>query len=78
MYLQVCSEEDVKNALELTKEKFGKLHHVVNCAGIGVAFKTYNFKKKIPHTLEDFTKTISVSKFEVLYSKRTNTNGSGN
>ena len=32
-------------ALNNTKEKFGKLNVTVNCAGIGVAFKTYNFNK---------------------------------
>lgn len=60
-YFQVSSEEDVKNALDAVKEKFGKLNNVVNCAGIGVAFKTYNFKKNMPHSLEDFTKVLMVS-----------------
>ncbi|CAG9816262.1 unnamed protein product, partial [Phaedon cochleariae] len=59
--VNVTSEEDVKNALSLTKEKFGKLNSVVNCAGIGVAFKTYNFRKKSPHSLEDFTKVLMVN-----------------
>lgn len=49
-------------ALDLTKEKFGKLDNIINCAGIGVAFKTYNFKKKLPHDLEDFSKVINVKK----------------
>lgn len=29
--------------------------------GIGVAFKTYNFNKKVPHKLEDFTKVLMVN-----------------
>lgn len=29
--------------------------------GIGVAFKTYNFNKNLPHKLEDFTKVIMVN-----------------
>lgn len=33
----------------------------MNCAGIGVAYKTYNFKKDLPHSLEDFTKVITVN-----------------
>ncbi|XP_050295256.1 3-hydroxyacyl-CoA dehydrogenase type-2 [Anthonomus grandis grandis] len=59
--VNITSENDVQNALNVTKEKFGKLNHVVNCAGIGVAFKTYNFKKKQPHLLEDFSKVIQVN-----------------
>jgi 3-hydroxyacyl-CoA dehydrogenase/3-hydroxy-2-methylbutyryl-CoA dehydrogenase len=57
----VTSENDVKNAVNVAKEKFGRLNVAVNCAGIGVAFKTYNFNKKTPHALEDFTKVLMVS-----------------
>lgn len=59
--VNVSSADDVTNALNLTKEKFGKLNNVINCAGIGVAFKTYNFKKNQPHSLEDFTKVLTVN-----------------
>ncbi len=41
----ITKEADILNALNSTKEKFGKLDITVNCAGIGVAFKTYNFNK---------------------------------
>lgn len=41
----ITKEEDVMKALKSTKEKFGKLDVTVNCAGIGVAVKTYNFNK---------------------------------
>jgi 3-hydroxyacyl-CoA dehydrogenase/3-hydroxy-2-methylbutyryl-CoA dehydrogenase len=51
----VTSEEDVKNALLITKNKFKKLDITVNCAGIGVSVLTYNPKKDNPlarfHTL---------------------------
>jgi 3-hydroxyacyl-CoA dehydrogenase/3-hydroxy-2-methylbutyryl-CoA dehydrogenase len=57
----VSSENDVVNALQVAKEKFGKLSVAVNCAGIGIAFKTYNFNKKTPHVLQDFTKVLMVS-----------------
>jgi 3-hydroxyacyl-CoA dehydrogenase/3-hydroxy-2-methylbutyryl-CoA dehydrogenase len=57
----VTSEADVTKALEQCKSKFGKLDVVVNCAGIGVAFKTYNFNKNLPHKLEDFTKVLTVN-----------------
>lgn len=54
-------EKDVQEALQVTKDKFGKLDNLVNCAGIGVAFKVYNFNKNTPHSLEDFTKVINVN-----------------
>ena len=46
--------------METCKKEFGRLDVLVNCAGIGVAFKTYNFNKKVPHKLEDFQRTIDV------------------
>lgn len=51
---QVVSEEDVKAALEQVKSKFSKLDATVNCAGVGVAFKIYNFNKDLAHDLSDF------------------------
>lgn len=59
--MDVTSEKDVTEALNVTKEKFGRLDVAVNCAGIGVAIKTYNFNKKIPHNLESFAKVINVN-----------------
>ncbi|KAI8771725.1 3-hydroxyacyl-CoA dehydrogenase type-2 [Biomphalaria glabrata] len=57
----VTSEEDVSKALQLAKDKFGGLQVAVNCAGIGVAFKTYNFNKQRPHELTDFNKVLMVN-----------------
>jgi len=57
----VTSENDVKNAVHVAKEKFGGLNVAVNCAGIAVAFKTYNFNKKTPDALEDFTNVLMVN-----------------
>lgn len=57
---QVTSPADVENALKLCKEKFGKLDVTVNCAGLGIAIKTYNHNKKVSHSLEDFMKTQTV------------------
>lgn len=57
----VTSETDVQSALDLTKQKFGKLDNCINCAGIGVAFKVYNFNKNLPHKLEDYTKVININ-----------------
>jgi len=59
--VDVTSETDISRALEETKSRFGKLDAAVNCAGIGVAFKTYNFNKDRPHSLEDFAKVLNVN-----------------
>jgi 3-hydroxyacyl-CoA dehydrogenase / 3-hydroxy-2-methylbutyryl-CoA dehydrogenase len=59
--VDVVSEADVTQALNVAKEKFGRLDVAVNCAGIAVAFKTYNFNKKLPHKLEDFIKVLTVN-----------------
>ncbi|NXS59623.1 HCD2 dehydrogenase, partial [Brachypteracias leptosomus] len=57
----VTSPEDVGAALSLAQKNFGRLDLVVNCAGVGVAIKTYNSKKDKVHELEDFQKVINVS-----------------
>ncbi|XP_071083782.1 3-hydroxyacyl-CoA dehydrogenase type-2-like [Haliotis cracherodii] len=57
----VTSEADVKNALSVAQSKFGGLNVAVNCAGIGVAFQTYNFKSQTPHDLDDFKRVLEVN-----------------
>ena len=57
----VTSISDVEAALALTKQTFGRLDAAINCAGIGGAFLTYNFSKKIPHNLDEFTKILTVN-----------------
>lgn len=57
----VTSEADVQSALRLVASKFQKLDVVVNCAGIGIAKKTYDAKKDSVHPLEDFDKTLMVN-----------------
>ncbi|XP_077001481.1 3-hydroxyacyl-CoA dehydrogenase type-2 isoform X3 [Tamandua tetradactyla] len=59
--LKVTSEKDVQAALTLAKEKFGRVDVAVNCAGIAVADKTYNLKKRKAHSLEDFQQVLSVN-----------------
>lgn len=59
--LDVTSENDITQALNTAKEKFGRLDVAVNCAGIAVAFKVFNFNKKLPHRLEDFQRTMNVN-----------------
>ena len=57
----ITKETDIKDALEEIKSKFKRLDTAVSCAGIGVAFKTYNFNKDAAHMLEDFTKVQMVN-----------------
>ncbi|CAG0882859.1 unnamed protein product [Cyprideis torosa] len=59
--MDVTSEEDVKEALKVTKKEFEKLDVLVNCAGIGVAFRVYNFNKDRPHSQEDFMKVLTTN-----------------
>ncbi|XP_025935281.1 3-hydroxyacyl-CoA dehydrogenase type-2 isoform X4 [Apteryx rowi] len=58
---QVTSPEDVAAALELAQKQFGRLDLVVNCAGIGIAIKTYNSKRDKVHELEDFQRVVNVN-----------------
>jgi 3-hydroxyacyl-CoA dehydrogenase / 3-hydroxy-2-methylbutyryl-CoA dehydrogenase len=57
----VKSEEDVVEALKKTKSAFKKLDVVVNCAGIGVAYRTYNITHNRSHSLADFQKVIDTN-----------------
>jgi 3-hydroxyacyl-CoA dehydrogenase/3-hydroxy-2-methylbutyryl-CoA dehydrogenase len=59
--LDVTSEADVQATLNATASKFGALHALVNCAGIGIAMKTYNFNKDRPHDLAEFDRVINVN-----------------
>ena len=55
----VTDEARVRSALDATRDAFGGLHGVVNCAGVVVARKTLG--KHGPHDLETFAKVIQVN-----------------
>uniref|UniRef100_T1IYZ4 3-hydroxyacyl-CoA dehydrogenase type-2 n=1 Tax=Strigamia maritima TaxID=126957 RepID=T1IYZ4_STRMM len=57
----VTNENDVNSALNEAISKFGRIDAVVNCAGIGVACKTYDFKRKVPHSLADYENVLHVN-----------------
>ncbi|OWA52849.1 3-hydroxyacyl-CoA dehydrogenase type-2 [Hypsibius exemplaris] len=59
--LDVVNENQVAAALQEVSAKFGRLDVCVNCAGIAVAYKTFNFNKGLAHKLEDFTKVMMVN-----------------
>lgn len=50
----VTSEKDIRNALSVTKTKFGKLDALIHCAGRNRAFRLYNFTTNECHHLEDY------------------------
>lgn len=55
----VSDETSVKNALDVTVEKFGGVHIAVNCAGIAPGQKVLG--KNGPATLELFEKTMRIN-----------------
>lgn len=55
----VTSEEEVKDAIEHTIEKFGHINVLVNCAGIGDPQRVVG--REGVHALADFNKTIQVN-----------------
>lgn len=56
----VTSEESVQAALEHAVQTFGNINVLVNCAGIGVAEKTYSTKNGA-HDLGSFNKVIQIN-----------------
>jgi len=55
----ITSEDSVSEAIKISKEKFGRLHGAINCAGIGSAQRTATSKG--PHDLELFKTVINVN-----------------
>ncbi|XP_015913577.2 3-hydroxyacyl-CoA dehydrogenase type-2 isoform X1 [Parasteatoda tepidariorum] len=57
----VSSESDIQKSLNIVKDKFEKLDVVVNCAGVSIAFKIFNFLKDRAQKLSDMEKIIEVN-----------------
>lgn len=55
----VTEEDSVQNSINTTKERFGAIHIVVNCAGIGSASKTVG--KDGAHPLDYFKVVIDIN-----------------
>ncbi len=55
----VTSEQDVKNAIDKTVEKFGAIHFAINCAGISDPCKVLG--KGGPHPLDRFKRVIDIN-----------------
>lgn len=57
----VTNPNQINQALDAAKKQFGQeVNTSVHCAGIGAAAKTLN-KKGLPHSLEEFTKVLTVN-----------------
>lgn len=57
----ITSEKEVKEVLRATMENYKCLDVLVNCAGIGVARKTYSIQKNLPHPLDEFERVLKVN-----------------
>ncbi|XP_028166293.1 3-hydroxyacyl-CoA dehydrogenase type-2-like [Ostrinia nubilalis] len=57
----VVSEEDVKKALDLAKNKFGRLDTLVNCAGHAETHQIYNFNRGQECGVDGFRKCVDVN-----------------
>ncbi|UJR36782.1 hypothetical protein I4U23_029495 [Adineta vaga] len=57
----VTNEQQIQDMFNKVKEKYGRLDVVVNCAGIGVAFRTYNINKRSMHGLDEFKRVLNVN-----------------
>jgi NAD(P)-dependent dehydrogenase (short-subunit alcohol dehydrogenase family) len=55
----VTNEEEVATALQLAETAFGGLQALVNCAGIGMAMRT--FTKNGPHPLDVFEMVVKIN-----------------
>ncbi|HET7543861.1 MAG TPA: 3-hydroxyacyl-CoA dehydrogenase [Polyangiaceae bacterium] len=55
----VTSEADAGAAVAFARERFGAVHGLVNCAGIGPAERVVG--KKGPHRLESFSQVIQIN-----------------
>lgn len=57
----VTNEEQIQQMFEEVKKQHGKLDVLINCAGIGIATRTYNINKVIfLHSLFSFSFELSI------------------
>lgn len=55
----VTQEDNVQAGIDLTMEKFGAIHGVVNCAGIAIGERVVG--RNGPHRLESFSRVININ-----------------
>ncbi|CAF3986461.1 unnamed protein product, partial [Rotaria magnacalcarata] len=57
----VTNEQQIQDMFNQIKEKYNRLDAVINCAGIGVAFRTYNINKRSMHGFDEFKRVLNVN-----------------
>lgn len=57
----VTNEEQIQQMFEQVKKQYGKLDVLINCAGIGIATRTYNMNKKTMHGLKEFQRVLNIN-----------------
>lgn len=55
----ITREDEAQAAVALAEQRFGGLHGLINCAGIGPAWKVLG--KEGPHPLEAFARTVNIN-----------------
>jgi NAD(P)-dependent dehydrogenase (short-subunit alcohol dehydrogenase family) len=55
----ITSEADAKAAVDLAKSRFSGLQGLINCAGVGPAWKVLG--KEGPHPLDNFARTVNIN-----------------
>ncbi|CAF3457476.1 unnamed protein product [Rotaria socialis] len=59
--VDVTNEQQIQDMFNQIKGKYNRLDAVLNCAGIGVAFRTYNINKRSMHGFDEFKRVINVN-----------------
>lgn len=55
----ITREDEAQAAVAVAEQRFGGLHGLINCAGIGPAWKVLG--KEGPHPLEAFARTVNIN-----------------
>ncbi|CAF2609680.1 unnamed protein product [Rotaria sp. Silwood2] len=57
----VTNEEQVQAMFNKIKQQYERLDIVLNCAGIGIALRTYNINKRSMHNFDEFKRILDVN-----------------
>ncbi|CAF2531138.1 unnamed protein product [Rotaria sp. Silwood2] len=59
--VDVTNDNAVEEMFKKIQEKNSKLNCLIQCAGIGVAFRCYNINKRSMHSMEEFYRVMNVN-----------------
>lgn len=57
----ITDSNDIRDAIEMTKTKFGQPNVLINCAGIATSMSVFHRKQSVPHSLEVFEDQINTN-----------------